>query len=341
MNRKQSSILILSIIALGITAFYAYSMWHKNAFNVKSTSNKPTPTITDLTPKYVGSYELITKIDPQSRCNDTTKYSSHCLTDFYLKDLNTNTTKLIFSNGNVANGVLPGPTYKSGYIFYLKRTGNDTYPSKDWADELWVVTDQDHGQKLYSGQGFDYSIRPDGLVAAVFPSTSGSDFSIKVISTPSGKQTDTINLNSAELKKYDPDISDHQVNLVDWSPSGDKLWGDSGFAGDQSCFWNYDFNSKQFSYHPVSNNVGELREINFENMTAVYIDAPHFFDVDSYKEWVAKNPTISLFLYHIDTQQSTKIDTISSKEGYDFTGWTSPNVFSYKVAGVAKTYTIN
>src|SRR6185369_811861 len=70
---------------------------------------------------------------------------STCSMDFYFKDNQTAQVTPFVTVQNVNWNVTPYSQYAGGYAFVLERTGNDTYPSNNWTDELWMYDGNKQG----------------------------------------------------------------------------------------------------------------------------------------------------------------------------------------------------
>jgi len=324
---------ILGIILLTLITFL-YSQNQKLQKQIINQKNIPTITTTPipasvLTPKFIGNYDVDVRINPSSPCITDTDLR-RCKSDVYLKDKQTGKEIFVFTTDNDVKSVKKYGnihTYKNGYIFIMKRTGNEEYPSNDWIDELWVYTDANHGRKLYAAQNLQYQVNKNATMIALrggyLPSDyvsehgySGSyDVEIVAIEANNKIKTYSIDIQSCipntEVRRYMGELG-----LNQWD-NKDSFWGTFlGEYGVVGCYWKLNLLTGEISYYPMPNDIF-TQHLSFDpdKMEFQYSGKPAFMlDLEGRKKWEESHSTYSIYSYSLLTKKSTVIKTVPSKE---------------------------
>jgi hypothetical protein len=323
--QKQNPLLIvlilLTIIFLGSTGYLAYQnmQLQRKVMGMQPTSNLSTNS-TQLPTISAGNYDVETKFVAGSPCNDKNdSTTTRCTVDVYLKDKVSNKETYIFTTDNFQRNDTRVSEYRNGYIFYIKRTGNDNYPSTEWTDELWVYNVQQGQQsKITDSPGLTFSANPDGsLVSLIRYSKTNRNFpinnSISILSKENNWQPKEYPLDVAKCVP-DPKLQGGLALGFDtWQQNTSFLWGGyGGGGGSVMCYWKLDISSSDVVYYTIQNPPKNLLALNFDKLVSVYVDIPFLGSADVAQQWTATHPTYSLYLYSLQTGKSTTIGTYPS-----------------------------
>lgn len=287
-------------------------------------------------------HSVVVKINPESECIRDI-YISKCRSDIYLQDKKTGKEDHVVTVDDVLRNDSRVPSYRNGNIFLIRRTGNDVYPSEDWADELWVYGQDGGGRKLFSGKGFHYSANSEGSVIALVGFYSSGRYDIKTIKLIRDLDAQKISSHILDTGKciVDKDVLSSMlfIGMNGWE-GRDIVWGNlSGTLNAVGCFWSFDAKSGVFKYYPLPKVFGSM-SLNVEKKLSTYTDHPVFLDAESNDAWLRTNPTYNLYLYNLKNQKSILIDTISSEtKNSNFEGdWVDSSKLLYPSLNEKKTY---
>lgn len=294
----------------------------ENTINKSQVISQSPTSPSALTPVYIGNYEVDVKISTDSPCNNDI-YLGHCKSDIYLKDKATEKETYILTTNDVVRNDVRVPQYRDGYIFLVKRIGyNDRVVNYqgNWTDELWVYVGKDKGEKIYDSKGLTYDVNPDGSLIALllYKNNSLATNSVTILSRNNTWKAKTYRLDDKQCN-FSPDTpsSAFNLDLEKWQQNPSALWG--VYASEYrtiGCYWKIDPVTAVVSYYPVKDHQ-LLFALNTDKLVALYIDKPPFVEEDQQKQWLATHSTYSLYLYSLQTEKSTIIDTfLSSSTGF-------------------------
>jgi hypothetical protein len=301
-----------------------------------TTESKSTTINSELKPVYVGNYDVVVKLATDSLCNSDSSLS-HCKSEIYLKDLNTGKeTYVLTTDDVVSQNDSRVPQYRDGYIFLVKRVGDDTYPSENWTDQLWVYVDQSNGQKIADSKGLVFNVNQDGsLVGLLFyegesPATNSAsiafredDWQVKQFALAQTKCTD---LDSSGI-----------LNLQTWQADPPVLWGGyTSGVGVINCFWSINPSTAEVQYFATSPQAYFL--LYPEKKVALYTDKPTFLDVDSHQLWLDQHKRYGLYLYNLLTKQITQIASLPADFESIQPDWISVDTLKYNTSTGSATY---
>jgi hypothetical protein len=341
-------VLVLVIIALilGIIALVYYSgitiniQQPKDASLLNKTANPtsslvPTSTSVDNT-----NYEVVVKTSADSPCN-TDINLDHCKSDIYLKDLATGKETFVITLDDVEHDTRV-PPYRLGYLYLIKRTGNDTYPSNDWTDELWVYDTNHKGVKVYDSKGLYFDVNQDGSLIAVL--TGNSTSSVSLLSKDNSWQSKIYSIDFKQCNfPADTPSEAFLLDLEKWQQNPSALWGAySSEYGVIGCYWKLNPNSSNIVYYPVPPTYRSLFAFNTDKLVSVYTDKPPIVDVDTENDWQSTHTSYSLYVYSLQSQKSTKIDTFPSNYSFNATSasWVTSDQLRYSSPKGEVTYTL-
>ncbi len=323
---------------------------HKTAISVTPTADMPAPTYTPVP----GNFDVVVKQNSSCKSKDVNWF---CKGDIYLTDSKSGQEIFYLTTDNVHVDSRV-PKFINGNLFVIKRIGdtsqhfeNGRYVDNPWTDELWLYDSQGNVRMLYSEKGLHYLSNEDASLVAVDKFNISEDknkidnmariIPIKI----SEKELDIkINIDSCVTDpKLRRDMGWRCMNLQTWETKN-TLWGDfCGMHDIKGCFWKVNVESGAISYYPVISGINRLEVLNTEKLMAVYSDRPVFLD-ESYQYYAASNTTYSIYLYNLQTKQSTLIDTFPSSFNPSFSGfsgkWVSPTQLVYSSPSGDKTYTL-
>ncbi len=336
--------IIVIILVIGAAAYYLGTSKNKEQYKAKTTPLQtiPTSTTTGLTPVYIGNYDVVVKVSADSPCNNDI-YLHHCKSDISLKDKTTGKETYILTTNDVVKDDSRIPQYRNGYIFLVKRTGNDTYPSNDWTDELWVYVAKDKGVKLFDSKGLTYNANQDGSLVALllYKDNSPATDSVTLLQRGNNWQPKQYSLDAKQCGfSADTPSSAFDLDLEKWQQESSALWG--VYASEYrvvGCYWKLNSETSVVTYYPVPENP-RLFALNTDKLVALYTDMPAFVDVDYNKEWLSAHPTYSLYLYSLETKKSIKIATFPSSFNNISPDWDSSTQLHYTSPKGLENYTL-
>lgn len=338
-------LVIVSILILLLIGGAYYFGVLKNILSqnvvVTQTGNTTVPS-PSLTPIYIGDYEVEIKFPSDSPCSKDT-FLHRCRSDIYLKDKKSGEEKYILTTDDVVNSDSRVPQYSNGYIFLVKRTGNDKYPSNDWTDELWVYVDKDKGQKIYDSKGLSYIANQDSslIVLELYENDNPATNSVTVLSRNNAWQAKVYSVDIKQCK-FDSGLSGPlSLYVVKWAEDSPALWGEyGGMQSSIGCYWKLNLATSQVTYFPTSR-FQQFFALNTDKLVVLYQDKPHSFGPNGDPDWIADNKSFSLYLYNLQTGESKVIDTFPADfEVITTIGWDSPTQLHYSSPAGKKTYTL-
>lgn len=336
--------IIIVVLVIGIGAYYFGTLKNKQqSKDITIPSQVPTSSASPtsgLTPIYIGNYDVVVKVSADSPCNSDI-YLHHCKSDISLKDKSTGKETYILTTNDVVKDDSRVPEYRNGYIFLVKRTGNDKYSSDDWTDELWVYVDKDKGQKLYNSKGLTYNASQDGSLVALllYEGKSPATSSVTVLLKNNDWQPKKYSLDVKQCN-FSPDTPStaFDLDLEKWQQSPSSLWG--VYASEYrviGCYWKLNPETSAIVYYPVPDSP-RLFALNTDKLVALYVDKPAFVEEESHKQWLLTHPTYSLYLYSLVSKSSTKIATFPSDFDKIMPDWDSSTQLHYSSPKGLETY---
>jgi hypothetical protein len=193
--------------------------------------------------------------------------------------------------------------YNNGSLFIILRIGYDGYPDEDWADELWKYSETGEGVKVYSSQGIDFRVSPDGNVIAL-------DIQDDLIFIdPNG-----IMLQGVPFPNLFPEAEFDNLSLEKWSDDGSTFWVCTKAGPSPLFFANVDAGTWGATTYTIQHlPIGDEYDLNPNTGKLVFSDHPVFFEVYGAEEFSESGTPVKLFWYVFATQEQIEIAVSAAK----------------------------
>ena len=262
---------------------------NQNPTNITTPSKTPEIT-TDLT-----NYSTVTKANQQDKSK----------TDIYIKNIKTGEETFLITLSDVYAEHFHNSEYHNGNLYVIRRTGNSTYPSEAWMDELWKYDSSKNGQKLFSLKGLNFLVPSnesligitDGATKLVFIDRSGKTIQEFTLSQISSLQAEPI------------------IGLNSWTSDGSILWGDLSLGPVSAAFFKVNTKNWSVTKYDVSTlSFGTETALNADMAKIAYSDYPALFDVDGANAFKASKKKVTLYIYDLNTKSNIVVNTSIVKQ---------------------------
>ncbi|MCX6704404.1 MAG: hypothetical protein NTZ07_03065 [Candidatus Woesebacteria bacterium] len=312
-NNKLVKTILYIVGAVVFMVIGAFGMY----FYQKGTLKEVTPTQTQIpstsaSPKVSSvKYETATKPNPQ----DSSK------TDVYTINTQTGEEKFFITLTDVYTQHFHNSEYHNGNLYIIKRTGNDTYPSDAWMDELWKYDSTKNGQKLFSLKGLSFLVSSDESFIAITEGTNKLTFIDN-----SGSTIKEFSLN--QLSNIQNDPREPRIGLSLWSSDSGTLWGSLGLGTATYEFFQVKTTGWLATKYDISNMlVGSDNALNADIGKLAYSDYPALLDVDTANQYKASGKKVTLFVYDFSTKSNKVVSTSVTKQFSP--KWINTNTLEY------------
>jgi len=299
MKRTNKFVLVFLIMLFLVSACNSGATQDETVNTVNDTANDASapeeeiePPVPDVLPA-APQFEVVLLDNP----DDSTK------TDVYIKNIDTGDMEFFITLSDVYREHYHNAEFNNGSLFIILRIGYDGYPDEDWADELWKYSDTGEGVKVYSSQGIDFRVSPDGTMIGL--ETQGK----LIFIDPSG-----ILLQELLFPILFPEAEREILSLEKWSDDSSTLWvctkaGPSPlfFAKVMAGTW------ETTTYNILHLPIGDEYDLNPNTGILVFSDHPVFFEVYGAEEFAESGTPVKLFWYVFATQEQVEIASSVSK----------------------------
>lgn len=266
-----------------------------------NTSNNAAPTSEDLsmevppeeTKPTPQQYEVVLMDNPDDSA----------LTDVYIKNIDTGDMEFFITLADVDRNHYHSAEYNNGSLFIILEIGYDGYPDEDWTNELWKYSETGEGVKVYSSQGIDFRVSPDGNMIAL-------DIQDDLIFIdPSG-----ILLQGVPFPILFPEAEREIISLEKWADDSSSLWVCTKAGPSPLFFAKVDTGTwGTTTYNILHLPIGNEYDLNPNTGKLVFSDHPVFFDVDSAAAFEESGTPVKLFWYVFATQEQVEIASSAAK----------------------------
>jgi hypothetical protein len=211
--------------------------------------------------------------------------------------------------------------FHHGYLYVIKRINYDGSSDKDWTDQFWRYAADGSSVLLWSGKGLDFRATDNNEYIAVEYSDVEDNSAVEIINFQG------LSLRRFTLEQLSTESDTTlQPRLINWS-SDNLLRGEVAFSAYPQELFIINLTDYSVSRYPYPEN-GYGFTLNPENLWVAYTDQPFFFDSDSYDDFIATNPKITLSLYNLESKAKLTVAT-SQNQPFTLIQWLDSQTLEY------------
>lgn len=220
--------------------------------------------------------------------------------DVFLKDSRTAKKTKFMTLKDIYSGHYHAAEYCNGCVYVIRRLGwrDDRPENPDYKDELWRYDKYKHGRKLWSGQGMDFRVSPDGKVIAVASSTSSKPYPCHLY---------LLDAKGKMRKDFAPaGVVKGDFDFERWD--GGYLWVKDQDESDILGFIRIDTRSLRLVKYPAPSGLADLDyDLNTKSLLLAYSDYPVILESDGGNRYERSKSRVNLYAYNLRAKHKRTI----------------------------------